>query len=46
MKAKSLKSGQILRAHVPYFRRPGHNYFDVMILKLIQVALLIHRAGM
>ena len=24
MKAKSLKSGQILRAHMPYFRRPGH----------------------
>jgi len=26
MKAKSLKSGQILRAHLPYFRRPGHIY--------------------
>ena len=26
MKAKRLKSSQILRAHMPYFRRPGHNY--------------------
>ena len=24
MRAKSLKSSQILRAHMPYFRRPGH----------------------
>ena len=24
MKAKSLKSSQILGAHMPYFRRPGH----------------------
>ena len=24
MKAKRLKSGNILRAHMPYFRRPGH----------------------
>ena len=24
MKAKILKSGQILRAHMPYFRRPSH----------------------
>ena len=26
MRAKSLKSSQILRAHMPYFRRPGHIY--------------------
>ena len=24
MRAKSLKISQILRAHMPYFRRPGH----------------------
>ena len=24
MRAKSLKSSQILRAHMPYFRRLGH----------------------
>jgi len=27
MRAKILKSSQILRAHMPYFRRPGHKYF-------------------
>ena len=26
MRAKSLKSSQSLRAHMPYFRRPGHIY--------------------
>jgi len=26
MRARSLKSSQILRAHMPYFRRPGHIY--------------------
>ena len=26
MRAKSLKSSQILRDHIPYFRRPGHIY--------------------
>jgi len=26
MRAKSLRSSQILRAHMPYFRRPGHIY--------------------
>ena len=26
MRVKSLKSRQILRAHMPYFRRPGHIY--------------------
>ena len=29
MKAKSLKSSQILRAHMPYFRRPGHIYGNI-----------------
>ena len=24
MRAKTLKSSQILRAHMPYFRRPSH----------------------
>jgi len=27
MKAKSLKSSRILRAHMPYFCRPGHILF-------------------
>ena len=26
MSNKSLKSSQILRAHMTYFRRPSHNY--------------------
>ena len=25
MKGKSLKNSQILRAHMPYFHRPGHS---------------------
>ena len=29
MRAKSLKSIQILRAHMPYFRRPGHIYKEI-----------------
>jgi len=27
MRAKSLKSSQILTAHMPYFHRPSHIYF-------------------
>jgi len=30
MRAKSLKSSQILRAHMPYFRRPGHKCNDTL----------------
>ena len=26
MRDKSLKNSQILRAHMPYFRSPGHKY--------------------
>ena len=26
MRDKSLKNNQILRAHMPYFRSPGHKY--------------------
>ena len=31
MKAKTLKSSQILRAHMPYFRRPGHIYSTTVL---------------
>jgi len=30
MRAKSLKSSQILRAHMPYFRRPGHKFLFIV----------------
>ena len=29
MRAKSLKSSQILRAHMPYFRRPSHIWWNI-----------------
>jgi len=32
MRAKSLESSQILRAHMPYFRRAGHKYKSCMEL--------------
>ena len=37
MRAKSLKSSQILRAHMPYFRRPGHNYWPA--LKKVHISI-------
>ena len=37
MRAKSLKSSQILRAHMPYFRRPSHNFnFDIPLKVIYQ----------
>ena len=30
MRAKSLKSSQILRAHMPYFRRPSHIFYNLV----------------
>ena len=43
MRAKSLKSSQILRAHMPYFRRPGHilSISNWVIKLLIYCILLI-----
>ena len=40
MRAKSLKSSQILKAHMPYFRRPGHKFLFHfgMAMKFLQLA--------
>jgi len=40
MRAKSLKSSQILRAHMPYFRRPGHKYCAVLHIESIRLESL------
>ena len=43
LKAKSLKSSQILRAHIPYFCRPGHNYglFNIVTNNYNQIRTVV-----
>jgi len=39
MRAKTLKSSQILRAHMPYCRRPGHklsSFADIIFAKVLR----------
>ena len=45
MRAKSLKSSQILRAHMPYFCKPGHNlcYVATCLTHLMNTIHIIHQ---